>query len=300
MEEIHSLSDVFSRENFSDAVRRDGRFQLNYRMSGGGLLKVLQQMQQELSNGEFVPVGFEVPVTERSDSNGIPPLVLRDGEILCHGKIDRIDCCDTGEKKLVRVEDYKTGNKIFSPDKLAAGLDMQMLIYLFALRRGGRYAGAESGGVLYMPSGQLNQRNYCDRSPASAEAAEILEDFYRMKGMLLDRAAAHMEPKLAAAAEPVLSADPDSELYLVNDTQMQQIEQLVEQKICDMADSLYAGHVAPKPYLRQDKPPCAYCDYTDICGRSVEDKINYTKAERKEAIAGIFGGQDSQDEEEKK
>lgn len=286
LEEIRMLSEQFSANNFSDALRRDSRFRLNYRMSGMGLLKVLRQMQQEMQSGEFVPVSFETPVSDRQGEGVIPPLSLRDGAIRCTGKIDRIDCCETAEGTLVRVVDYKTGARVFEPEKLAHGLDMQMLIYLFALQQSGVYEDAIPGGVLYMPSGQLKRKNYEAREKGK-DAKDILDDYYRMKGLLLDSAAAHMETAIAEACAPILGSGKSS-LFAVDAQQMVKLESHVAQKICDMADALYEGAIAPDPYLNA---PCGFCGCGDLCGMEKLPQQNLTSAQRKEAIASVFGNE---------
>ncbi len=291
LEEIGALSDQFSAGNFSDALRRDSRFRLNYRMSGIGMLKVLQQMQQEMQTCDFIPVSFEMPVSNREE-DAIPALSLRDGAILCAGKIDRIDCCETEEGTMLRVVDYKTGARVFEPEKLAHGLDMQMLIYLFALQRSGIYPDAVPGGVLYMPSGQPKRKNYEAREKEK-DVKEILDDYYRMKGLLLDTAAQHMENGVAESCAPILSRGKTS-LFSVDEKQMQQLETHVVQKICDMADALYEGKIAPDPYLHA---PCSFCGCSDLCGIEKQEAVNLTAAQKKEAIDAVFGDRVNQNEE---
>ena len=291
--EIRSLSDVFSVQNFSEAVRRDGRFQLNYRMSGMGLLQVLRHMQDEMRDGKFVPVGFEVEVSDTSVHAAVPPLTLRNGEIRCVGKIDRVDHCQDGDAGYLRVVDYKTGNRAFEPEKLAQGLDMQMLIYLFALEQSGLYPNAVSGGVLYSPSGQPDQGHYSEREK-NAAPEDILNEYYRMKGLLLDTAAPLMEPEVQSGHLPVLD-EGNTTLYSVSEEQMQMLREHVQRKICDMADALKQGEVAPDPYLNQ---PCAYCGCSDLCGMERRPPEKLSKEERSAAIESVFGTQEDTEKEE--
>ncbi len=285
-QEIHTLSEQFSAATFSESVKRDVRFQLNYRMAGGGLLKILQHMQREMQHTDFVPLGFEVKVGASQESGVVPPLVLREGSVLCGGKIDRVDLCEKDGASILRVIDYKTGNRVFEPEKLVRGLDMQMLIYLKAVRDSGMYANPVAGGVLYMPSGQLRLRHYQDRDKNS-DAAEIFDEYYRMKGLLLEDAAELMEPEVTENGVPVLSS-AKSELYTVNDRQMERLDKHITEKICGMADALYEGRIAPDPYLNT---PCSYCGYHDLCDTDRKPPRTLRKAERLEAIEAVFGEQ---------
>ncbi|MBQ8927904.1 MAG: PD-(D/E)XK nuclease family protein [Oscillospiraceae bacterium] len=285
-EEITQLSEVFSGANFSDAVRRDGRFQLNYHMTGQGILPMLLHLQKELRESAFRPAGFEVPVD--AAEGALPPLKLDDGRIVCRGRIDRVDICHTQEGDLMRVVDYKTGRKFFSPEKLADGLDMQMLIYLFALGSSGAYDGAKPGGVLYSPSGQL--RKFDSRGSKARAPQEILEEHFRMKGLMLDTAAPLMEAGLAEQAVPVLeSASGKQHLYSVTAPQMERLQTLVEQNILRMAKRLHSGDVAPAPYLYEEYTPCGYCGYADICGSAQTETVKRSEEETVLALKAAFG-----------
>ena len=292
-EEIDRLSAAFSTANFTDAVRRDGRFQLNYHMTGQSILPLLLHLQQELQESRFQPAAFEVPVDHTEGA--LPPLTLDDGRIVCRGRIDRVDLCRMEGRSLLRVVDYKTGRKFFSPEKLAEGLDMQMLIYLFALKRGGAFEGAQPSGVFYSPSGQL--RRFDDRSTSARQPQEILDEHFRMKGLMLDTAAPLMESGLAEAAVPVLEgAGSKLHLYSVTQAQMQQVEQSVEHNIRTMARRLYSGEVAPSPCLHDEYSPCGFCGYADICGSAVQDTVKQTAEEAKMAIQAVFGhGKEDED-----
>lgn len=297
LKEIRSMSDTYSEAAFSDALRRDGRFQLNYRMSGMGLLRLLQHMQKEMKGGKFSPIGFEVKLSRDCEEGTVPMLRLRDGKVCCDGKIDRIDWCQEGGNTFLRVVDYKTGERDFVPEKLAQGLDMQMPIYLLALRDSGIYENFVSGGVLYMPSGMVGMKSYQDREDKKKKEADVvLDEYYQMKGLLLDSAAVFMEPEIASSCEPVY--DTGKRLYSVSRKQMEAMESHIAERICNMADTLYAGDVAPDPYC-YPYSPCSYCECSDLCGMATDEAMEMTDDERYEAITSVFGKPETATEEEK-
>lgn len=286
--EISRLSEVFSGNYFSDAVRRDSRFQFNYRVVGRSLVQLLEHMQSEMAQGQFVPVGFEVQVSEKAEKGGFPPLQFRNGGIICHGGIDRVDICE-GDTRLMRIVDYKTGEKALTPEKIADGLDMQMLLYLFALQQSGAYGGALPSGVFYMPSGQPKLKQFQKRGGAPVSREEILRSFYQMKGLLLDSTLESMEPEIRDSALPVMELKNKTGLYSVNDKQMAHLRQHVEDAVCDMADALQAGKIAPAPNLRHNSSPCCYCSFSEICGKAEKEGRECSKDERIAALTEVFG-----------
>ncbi len=291
--EIERLAKQFSAANFSAGVQRDHRFQFNFRMTSRGLLKVLLHMQKEMRQGQFAPVGFEVALSGQPHAGTVPPLQLRNGAVSCVGKIDRVDLYTNGSQKLLRVVDYKTGSKIFAPEKLAYGLDMQMLIYLFALRQSRAYGMDTPSGVLYMPSGDLKWSDYQEREKESRQAAEVLDDHYRMNGLILDTAVPFMEPEAAKIATPIL-ADPEKgvALFTVDQTQMDALEEHVKGAVCDMADALYAGEVTPQITLNDS---CQFCKCRDFCHMRDTKARTLKKNVRMSTICGLFAAPEEED-----
>ena len=60
-----------------------------------------------------------------------------DGELRVGGKVDRVDGWIKDDKLYLRVVDYKSGKKKFDLANVRMGLDIQMLLYLFALQKEG-------------------------------------------------------------------------------------------------------------------------------------------------------------------
>ncbi|MBR7165229.1 MAG: PD-(D/E)XK nuclease family protein, partial [Clostridia bacterium] len=133
--ELKDLND----EAFQDAVREialggieDPTTAMQLKQIAGSTLLILRNMQKEFSESAFEPLFFE---KELSDLGGSYTLPLPDGTKLClYGTIDRVDrYVGKNGREYVRVVDYKTGSQTFCLEDVANGLDLQMLLYLFAL-----------------------------------------------------------------------------------------------------------------------------------------------------------------------
>ena len=78
-----------------------------------------------------------------------------DAELRIGGKVDRVDGWVKDGKLYLRVVDYKSGKKAFDLAAVRMGLDIQMLLYLFALEKEGKQRfgrDIEPAGVLYLPA----------------------------------------------------------------------------------------------------------------------------------------------------
>lgn len=162
-------------------------------------LLVIRGMLEEFANSEFVPTFFEMPISDSSTGYAVKPLpiVLEDGSVVhVIGRIDRVDTYRRGEDVYVRVVDYKTGSKTFSVRDLSIGLNMQLLLYLFAIWNGvtpgvrAEMRVGKDGQIL--PAGIL----ICQAKPASLsidaprpsqdDINQALIDSMKRSGMLLN------------------------------------------------------------------------------------------------------------------
>lgn len=103
-------------------------------------LLILKNLRDEFRHSSFSPTYFELNINKHGD---IEPLCfeLTDGtKINLIGKIDRVDImkktkADGSDDVFVRIIDYKTGSKEFSFSDIKDGVNLQLLIYLFAVCR---------------------------------------------------------------------------------------------------------------------------------------------------------------------
>ncbi len=228
----------------------------------------------ELKNSRFVPINYEVKVGEKG---GIPSwnLTTTDGATVhVHGIVDRVDAYRDGDKTYLRIIDYKSGNKTFNLETVLAGLDMQMLIYLFAICENST-ENATPAGVLYLPA----KLPFVSISNEISEQALERERFRVMctNGLLIDEpdVLRAMEPDLAGLFIPV-STTKSGELSkassLATLEQFGRIRNRIQQLLTEMAEQLHTGAVDAVP-IGGDKDGCSRCDYHDVCCHEPTDPI---------------------------
>ncbi len=238
---------------------------------------IVLDMVRELSASDFEPIDFELAFSENGD---VPPHVLKSEEVLLKvkGFIDRLDAWEQNGKLYLRVVDYKTGKKKFSLSDVWYGMNMQMLIYLFALGRAGatRY-GRElvTAGVLYAPARDeiLKTSRYESQAALDEKRAKNL----RRSGLILD------DPEVLEAMEhgddkrylPTKSADSLASL-----AQLGKLAAHIDKRLLEIAEHVHGGSIDAEPFYRNEaENACLYCDYRTPChfGQRDGDKRRYLK-----------------------
>lgn len=97
---------------------------------------VVDSVCEELAVSDFTPAYLELGFGR---GQSMPPLEVEKGvRLRLTGFVDRVDNWVKDGKRYLRVVDYKTGRKSFDFSDVADGRGLQMLLYLFALRREGQ------------------------------------------------------------------------------------------------------------------------------------------------------------------
>ena len=132
------------------ASHNDGIFLRDVRLREALFLRIesvkkcARSIVKQMQAGSYRPYETELAFGPESP---FPPLLLHsdDGQtVKLYGRIDRVDTSPSG---YYRIIDYKMGDRKFEPAKIAAGLSLQLPLYLAAV------AGLEGemGGMYYMP-----------------------------------------------------------------------------------------------------------------------------------------------------
>lgn len=129
-EYINKYSNKYLEENFGIKTNA-----LNYIVSNisNNIKLVIKNILDELSLTKLVPKYFELKIKDKED---VKPLEvkLKSGKLVLGGIVDRVDIYETDDKVYYRIIDYKTGTKGFRLDDTLEGLNLQMLIYLLAIK----------------------------------------------------------------------------------------------------------------------------------------------------------------------
>lgn len=255
--------DDYVRSELQGLSEKPEREQYLFRRNFEEVLTIADDMAAELRDSDFVPSAFELHFADRN-------AVRIEGKLssaLMTGYVDRVDLytAPNGEE-FVRVVDYKTGTKLFDYTDILSGLNLQMLIYLFALQEHGKAllgTDVTGAGVLYFPA-KVDVLSDAHRLTEEAAAKNRAEEF-RRKGLLLSdpailRAMEHTDPPVYL---PCKSTGKNK--YLADREQFAMLERVVTQTLGELTDELYGGDLTPHPWQRGDKTPCKYCEYRRVC-----------------------------------
>ena len=295
-QEVSDILDEYIERHFGGTEGKSKRFlYLFYRIKGAAV-KLIMHMIAELSQSEFTPVDFELGVGEDIPEYTIE---LDNGlSLAVRGSVDRVDRCELDGVNYIRVVDYKTGVKTFNLYDIVYGINLQMFLYMSAIKSGGeaRYGGdITPAGVLYMPS--VSPSVAADYgSDEDGIKREVMKE-YRMRGVVLDdlSAVSAMERDMkgvyipAAAKGDTLNADSES---LATLEQMGAIFRRIDVLLTQMAEALYDGDVDAVP-LKGKYDGCKYCRYSSVCLRDDDgpcrDGAELSKDEVYDAIGEVNG-----------
>ena len=206
-------------------------------------LIMLRDMIAELRASKFVPSMFEQSIGR---DGGLPTvsLELKDGSrVILSGMIDRVDLYKSEDRIYVRVVDYKSGEHKFALKDIASGMDIQLILYLFAMLSADpqRYAVA---GAEYLYTANEKGKTEVFRS-----------------GLILN------DEAVKDALDS--SADRRFTKKLIGQTK-EEIDGLIEemkQAIADVASRILAGEAQKTP----SEDACRFCSVAEHCDKAFHE-----------------------------
>ena len=262
----------YVREELGGLEQQTARFRYLFRRLMDGVEQVVDNVAQELAASRFEPLAFELGFGRGKELPAVE--MTQDGVTIgVTGFVDRVDGWERDGKLYLRVVDYKTGGKNFDLTEVQSGMGLQMLLYLFTLKREGRRLFGKEivpAGVLYLPAKDAAVSG--SRGMTEEERQTLLDRQLRRRGLVLD------DPEVLAAMEqpgerglrflPVrtgrggaLSSDA-----LVTARRFERLERHVERVLRDICSELAAGNITADPYWRgPEQNACRYCDYAAAC-----------------------------------
>lgn len=287
----------------SDAVGGDygktRRYKAAFSRLSDTLTDILERLAAEFGQSKFVPEGFEYALRRDGDEEPLK-LVTQSGiTVWFEGTVDRVDVYRNGSESYVRVIDYKSGIKEFRYEDLLYGVNMQMLLYLFAVTEGnrrGRFSGDIPAGVLYMPA--KDAAAGLGRADEDEAVQEVLNGTYKMKGAVLqnDDVITAMEKDCGGVFIPVKKSAGGYYSYskLITAEQLENLRKYSYRLLEETAESLAKGQIEAVPLMDGEGTlPCGYCDYRSVCGNYPPAKIREYADNASELIENVMNGDET-------
>ncbi len=234
--------------------------------------EIVCHIAEEFAQSDFEPSYCELSIGDGGDIPTVEYVLGEGSKINFEGKIDRVDIY----KDHVRVVDYKTGKKSFELSDTLVGLNMQMLLYLYAfIKKGGELVeNPKPAGILYMPA------------KASKDKKSL-----RMNGLILsdEEIVAAMERENKGRFVPKYSQKSGE---FVDADFFDLIFTKIEALMLNMGEDILNGAFSADPTDGVKSDACAYCDFSAIC-RAGNKPHNKVQSCSNEHIRSILKGGDN-------
>ncbi len=269
---VHStLGGGYGRERTRVAIKRLSR----------AATPVIDGMCDEFSECKYVPTLFEVSTDGKEPTDASPIIYECEGEnkIIIRGKVDRVDTYKDKDRVFVRVIDYKTGSKVFSPKDLSQGINIQMFLYLKSIVDTDTPAFRESLGAgendTVVPAGVIYAKTSVNDSTvkhaSDEEALLAAMDNSSRDGMVLDddTSLSAMNPRFTPLKYPEDKRNkPSNDMRKYTADGWSEITSVIEEKVREIAGNMRSGKICPEPLKIKGKSPCRDCIYRPICRRA--------------------------------
>lgn len=253
------------------------------------LIDSIEIMVKQINKGDFIPKSFEV---EFGFKGGLPPIRYRlkdNKEIVLTGKIDRVDIYNDGEIDYVRVIDYKSSTKELNMDKIMAGIQMQLFIYMNAVLNSTKkleeYSVNKELDANYRPAALLYSRfNPVKVKLESFDEVENMSEEELEKNRLSEnklKGFVIKNPDIVNHLDKTLSDDKKkSDILSVEikkggslgartaglyEEDFNVVKNYIIDKTEEICEAIYSGKIDIEPYNFDNEVPCSYCEFKPIC-----------------------------------
>lgn len=204
---------------------------------------------------------------EPPDTLGKYEIALGDNRVLSlNGKIDRIDIAKLDDEEAAIVFDYKRKGQSFNWSKFYYGLDIQLPLYMLAVRNaaGSRIKGA--AGAFYMPVEISPKKSTLDELQKRAEifAYKVNGIFNGESFQQLDSSDSNRFYNFFVTKKDDQYGYPNRSGALRPDN-FEKVLRFTEQKILKLVQEILSGAIDVRPYRLSGKSPCSYCEYNSVC-----------------------------------
>ena len=187
-----------------------------------------------------------------------------------------LQCGEDG--KYLRIIDYKSSSKNIDLNEVYAGLQIQLLTYSDAICKEEDIMPA---GIFYFSL--LEQMIKADKKITEEEIEEQIRKNFRMKGLILadvkiikmnDNTLTSGTSKLVPAAITTSGTVNEKWTNGVDKEEFKILQDYIDFIIKQIAKEILSGKIEIKPYYKNGKTPCEYCEYKTVCGFHAKQNNN--------------------------
>ncbi|MGN1303912.1 MAG: PD-(D/E)XK nuclease family protein [Oscillospiraceae bacterium] len=271
------LGEYYASDEVGGSYGKTKRFLAAFGRMAETLTDIIYRLKLEFLQSDFSPSSFEYTLSysENSDEKPVTVQLPDKTKVSFVGAVDRIDTFVKDGMTYVRVVDYKTGSKVFSLADIYYGINMQMLLYIFAVTdpdaplNEGKYHDALPAGVLYMHA--KDNVPSLGRNPTEEEKLSYEKKGCKMDGVVIadTQIAGAMENGLNGTFIPVkIKNDGDfySNSSVITEDQIAALRKYSADILKETAMSIKNGEIEADPLRNGSVSPCSYCDYSSVCG----------------------------------
>ena len=252
------------------------------------LEQTVDALQFQLQQGDFYPAALE----QGFGGKGELQYPLENGILLLEGRIDRVDLAREDDRTYIKILDYKSGAKGLDLHRIDAGLELQLPVYMEAMRRA---LEKREPGIRAIPAAMLYSR--FDQPMLSPEKSEkVLEERERsgplaaqekelsmLRDQLRPTGYVGKEPEILQHLDRRLGAGASSQVIPVHirkdgtvsesgssaltAEEWQALTDRMQETICRLAEDILEGRTDANPAELDARTTfCTHCPYKDVCG----------------------------------
>ena len=226
---------------------------------------------------------------EFKEGKEYPPIImdLENGEkVEVTGKIDRADIAIVGDKKYIRIIDYKSSVRNINLNKVVNGLQIQLITYLDSITK---IEDVIPAGVMYFNLIEpmvKEKKNLTDE-----EIEQKIRSQFKMKGLILAdiKVVRMMDNRLQVGTSDIVQAEitskenlSDRSRNLVTEEDFKNLQKEVRKITKEISREILKGKIDIKPFKSGKTTACIYCNYKSICRFNTNIKGNeYMKISNK-------------------
>ena len=243
---------------------------------------IVDELCDEFAESGFKPKFFELSIgSGKEDSPEAISLTSPEGRrVSIYGFIDRVDTYKQGGDVFVRVVDYKTGTKKFSPEDIAEGKNLQMFLYLKSIidSKNPKFLSRLDAEGRVIPAGVIYQKTALSDvkidAPDDALAVDTIKANQGREGMVLDNY--EVLSAMGLKYTPVFDKknpevpSPAKKDYTFSEEGFDKIMDDALLAVGKVADGISGGNIKAEPMVEKGGATrCEYCEFKPLCRAAV-------------------------------